>query len=379
MLEAVTEAAKKNRVICCYGGSSSSKTISVLQYLTLIAIRAAESFVITIVGESIPVLKRSVIRDWQTIIMQGAWSDANFNRVELTYTFESGAIFQFVPADHEDRFMGIRQRYAMIDEAYNITKGVFDQIDIRTDGQIFLTWNPVAEFWAKDLADRADCAVLHSTYRDNNYLSDSIRKTLELRAKTDPNFYRVFVLGQYGTYEGLIFREGENWTKCKEIPKEYKRRVIGLDFGFSYDPTAIVDIRYADGQFWLDELAWGTGLLNSDIGEILAPLGRVEVIADSAEPKSIAELQKMRLNVKPCQKGPDSVIHGLRTLKQFRLNVTENSVNLIKELRNYSWLKTRDGNYMDRPGDSWNHGIDAVRYGVTHVRKHPRYGSYSIS
>lgn len=341
--------------------------------------KAKKPLVFTIVGESVPVLKRSVIRDWERIVMQEAWKESNYNRVELTYRFDSGALFQFVPADHEERFMGMRQHYAMIDEAYNVPKGVFDQLDIRTENKIFLTWNPVSEFWAKDLADRPDCAVLHSTYKDNKFLQDTIRRSLELRAQTDPNFYRVFVEGKYGSYEGLIFKEGGGWSKCKTLPNEFKRRLIGLDFGFSHDPTAIIDIRYSDGQFWLDELAYETGLFNQDIYNRLEPLGRVEVIADSAEPKSIAELQRLGLIVRPCVKGPDSVLHGLRTMAQFKLNVTERSTNLIKELRNYSYQKTRDGTYLDRPADNWNHGIDAARYAITHARKSPSYGKYNIS
>lgn len=369
-----------NRVICCYGGSSSSKTISVLQWLTLAALVSDAPLVISIIGESVPVLKRSVIRDWQRVVMQDTYDEGCMNKNEMIYTFPNGSIFQFIPADAEERFYAMRHDYVMIDEAYNVRRGIFNQIEIRTRGKLFLTWNPVAEFWAKDLEDRPDCVMLHSTYKDNPFVEASIIKSLELRARTDPNFYRVFVLGKYGTYEGLIFKEGQHWSKCIKMPEEYQRRVIGVDFGFSHDPTAIMDIRYQGGEFWIDELAYEPGLFNSDIGKVLIAQGRqTESIADSAEPKSIAELSRMNLNIRPCQKGPDSVKFGLRTMQGFKLNVTERSINTIKELRNYSYSKDRDGDYYDKPIDNWNHAIDAIRYVVQHVRAKPSFGSYAVS
>lgn len=340
---------------------------------------ANEIITVSIVGESIPVLKRSVIRDWRTFVMGNLYDESRMNKVELVYRFENGCIFQFIPADATERFFATRQHYTMIDEAYNVKKDIFDQIEIRTREKLFLTWNPVAEFWAKDLEDRSDAFVMHSTYHDNPYVDDTIKKSLELRQLTDPNFYNVFVLGKYGTYEGLVFKEGQHWQKCEEMPKEWQRRVIGVDFGFTHDPTAIIDIRLSNGEIWVDELAYDTGLFNDQIAAMLKALGRIEVIADSAEPKSIAEISRLGVNIQPCQKGPDSVVNGLRTMLMFKMNVTERSMNTIKELRNYSYLKDREGKRIDKPIDNWNHCIDAIRYGVQHIRKNPTFGKYVIS
>lgn len=370
------------RILCLYGGSSSSKTISALQYLTMWGEEAKLPLVITVIGESVPVIKKSVFRDWQRIVMQGKFEAERYNKQDNTYYFPGGSLLQFIPADDDARFFAMRHDIVLIDEAYNVSKSIFDQVEIRTRMQILLTWNPVAEFWAKKLEDeRDDVAVIHATYHDNPYIEQSIIDALETRAKTDPNFYRVFVLGQYGNYEGLIFREGQHWAKCKAMPEDYKRRLIGVDFGFSHDPTAMLDIRYAAGEFWVDELAYDTGMHNSEIGAILkAQEGeRMEVIADSAEPKSIAEIGKMGVNIRPCEKGPDSVTFGLRTMQSFKINITERSLNTIKEFRNYAYTKTRQGEYIDKPIDNWNHSIDALRYGITHVRKKPTYQQYSIS
>jgi phage terminase large subunit len=395
----------ESRIICLYGGSSSSKTISALQYLTMWGMESRTPLVLTVVGESVPVLKKSVIRDWQRVVMGGMFERRRYNKLELTYTFESGTILQFIPADDEARFFAMRHDLVMIDEAYNVSKGIFDQIEIRTRRQILLTWNPVSPFWATHLEDqRNDVSVIHATYKDNPYLEQSIIDALETRAATDPNFYRVFVLGKYGSLEGLIFKQFTHWDKCDALPPpdERKRSIYVVDYGFTNDPSAVLELAYSDGEFWIDEIEYKPGLFNSDIHDLIkyrslpedakakddAPQTHeefkriklsTEVIADSAEPKSNAELKKMGLVVIPSVKGPDSVKFGIKTMQGFKMNVTKDSLNTIKEFRNYSWTKNRDGEYIGTPVDNWNHAIDAIRYGVTHIRRKPNFGKYAVS
>ena len=381
VLEDIANVADK-RIICLYGGSSSSKTISALQYLTTWALESPDPLVLTVIGESIPVLKKSVIRDWQRVVMRRVFDRNRFNKLELTYTFDNGSLLQFIPADEEARFYSIRHDIVLIDEAYHVTKGIFDQVEIRTRKQILLTWNPVSPFWATKLEDeRDDVAVIHATYHKNPFVEQAIIDSLERRAKTDPNFYRVFVLGKYGTLEGLIFKQYTHWNKCDEMPEDFKRRILVLDYGFTNDPTAILDLRYSDGEFWVDELEYKPGMFNSDIFNLLQPITgkRMEVIADSAEPKSNAELRKMGLNVIPSVKGPDSVKYGINTMKGFKLNVTKSSLNTIKELRNYSWKKDRQGEFTGEPVDNWNHSCDCARYIISHIRRKPNFGSYAVS
>lgn len=369
------------RIICIYGGSSASKTISALQYLTVLASSSITPLTVTIVGESLPVVKKTVLRDWQRLVMKEAFKPYKFNKVDYTYYFDNRSLFQFMSADDARRFHGIRQDFTMIDEAYNVSHEVFDQLEIRTRRQVILTWNPVSPFWATRLQDlRKDVAVIHSTYMDNPYLEQSFREALEIRAKTDPNFHRVYVLGEYGTLEGLIFKEGEHWNKCTEMPDTYKRGLFVLDFGFTQDPTAILEIRYSDGKYWINELLYKPGMHNDEIYKFLSPLAsNKEVIADAAEPKSISELRRMRLNIIPAQKGPDSVKFGISTMQSSQMMITETSDNTIKELRNYSYQKDKHGELIEKPIDAWNHSIDAIRYGITHLKQRPNYGRYSIS
>ncbi len=323
-----------------------------------------------------------------------------FNKVDNTYYFPKGSILQFVPADEELRFLAMRHDLVLIDEAYVVKKGIFDQVEIRTRLQILLTWNPVAPFWATKLQDqRDDVAVIHATYHDNPHVEESIIKALETRANTDPNFYRVYVLGKYGSLEGLIFDEGKNWRKCEALPEDHQRRIFVVDYGFSQDPTAINELLFSDGQFWTREIEYKTGMFNKEIHDclkreifketdeieemtheqLLNLKTQIEIVADSAEPKSNAELTGMGLNVIASVKGPDSVRHGIRTMKGFVTNVTKDSTNTIKELRRYSYKKDRDGEFTGEPIKGWDHCIDGLRYGETHIRRNPNYGSYSVS
>lgn len=402
VLEQIADVADK-RIICLYGGSSSSKTISALQYLTAWCLEYPEPLIVTVVGESIPVLKKSVIRDWQMVVMRSTFDRRKYNKLELTYSFDNGSIIQFVPADDESRFLGPRQDFTLIDEAYVVSKAIFDQLEIRTRRQVLLTWNPVSPFWATKLEDeRDDVAVIHATYKINPYVEQSIIDSLELRALTDPNFYDVYVLGKYGSVEGLIFKEKTHWFKCDELPPvdERKRTLYVIDYGFTHDPTSVSELVYSDGQFWVDEIEYKPGMFNSDIHDIIKlhslrletppeePMThedlkkvktRTECVADSAEPKSNAELKLLGLNVIPSIKGPDSVKFGINTMKEFRINVTKGSLNIIKEFRNYSWKKDKHGECTETPVDNWNHAIDGIRYGITHVRRKPNFGHYAVS
>jgi len=355
-------AAKKHRILILYGGSSSSKTVSILQYLTIYAIKHPKK-VITLVAESYPVLKKTLIQDWKTIIMGDYFDRRRWNGTDMTYTFPSGSQFQFMPADDESRYHGPRRDVLYLDEVFYIKKGVYDQASIRTRELIIMSFNPRAEFWVRQLMDEQDTWVNHSTYTDNPFVEEAIKQELEKRIKTDPNFHRVYALGLWGSLEGLIFSEGKHWDVTTEWPTDYRQNISGLDFGYSIDPAALVDIRYSNGQLYIKERLYRLEMLNSDIAPLLDGL----TIADSAEPKSIAELQRLKCEVLPSVKGKDSINAGLQLMKQFKINVTNDSLNLIKELRSYQWDEDRHGEQLTKPIDTDNHLIDASRYAINHL------------
>ena len=376
------EAMKKSRITVSRGGSSSSKTISALQRLTLAGAKYPGT-VITLIGESRPVIKKTIFADWKRLVMKDNFHSSRYNMQDMVYTFPNGSLFQFSPGDDGSRFHGPRQDYVLIDEAYNIKKNVFDQVDIRTSKNIIITFNPTAAFWAKDLLTRPDVTEIHSTYHDNiRFLDQTIIDALEMRAKIDQNFYNVYTLGEWGSLQGIIFNQGKHWSITEEWPKEFKRRFFVLDWGFSKHPTAIVELGWVDGQVWAKEHVYETRLVNVKgvqksvelrLEEIGVVKGRDVIVADSAEAKSIAELANKGWSIIPAEKGPGSIQAGIGLIKSHPVKVFAESINTVKEFRNYSYGRDRFGESTNEPADSFNHSIDAIRYGYAylfHQKKH---------
>ena len=353
-----------NRYLIFRGGSSSSKSISILQMLTLYALKYKNKRV-TLSAESLPVIKKTIFADWKQIVMQDLFDEGLFNKSEMLYTFPTGTVFNFIPADSSERWHGLRQHIVYFDELYNIHKDIYQQADVRTSERVISSFNPTAMFYIADSFNDDKTYVDLSTYHDNQYLEQSIIDALEKRIKTDPNFYRTYVLGEWGSNEGLIFKEGTNWTTTKEWPEDYKWRVFGLDFGFSIDPTALTEIRYSNGELYTRQHIYSTGLTNPMIIEqIPSDILHETIVADSAEPKSIQYLNDEGLDIEPAVKGPDSIRFGIDNMKQFKINIHYESLDLIKEFRNYKWKQSRQGEKLSVPVDSYNHGIDSARYAL---------------
>ena len=364
----ITAFNNGKRYIINQGGTSSSKTYSILQLLILIALKK-NNLMISIVSESLPHLKRGAMRDFQNILTSmNLYNDAMHNKSNNEFTIGNSKI-EFFSADSSSKLRGARRDILYINEANNIDKNSFDELSIRTKQTTFLDYNPVSEFWVhQHLLNNAsiDIEFIKSTFRDNDFLDDNIVKDIERRKETDYEWYKVYGLGEIGNLEGVIFN---NYNIVKELPDSPKR-ILGCDFGFTNDATAIVDIRYSDGEIYIDELLYQTDLTNNQIAKFITSdidLKSVTMICDSAEPKSIAELQMFGVRCIPADKGPDSIRNGIDLMKQYKINITERSINLIKEIRNYRWKVDKTGKSLNVPIDIWNHCIDASRYGCTYL------------
>ena len=186
----------------------------------------------------------------------------------------------------------------------------------------------------------------------------------------------MYGLGERGKNRSVVF----TFNTIKEIPTNAKLISKGLDFGFSNDPTALVETYIAGDNMYVNELLYRNGMTNQDIAKELANLNldrRDEVFCDSAEPKSIEEIYRMGFNVKPTIKG--SINIGIDMIRRYKLYVTENSINLIKELRNYKYIEDKNGQLTNKPIDAFNHGIDALRYSIVNRLSRPNYGKYAIN
>lgn len=362
------------RIIANRGGTRSGKTYSLLVYLLQYAF--IHNTEIDIVSESFPHLKRGVLQDVTDILDSWRFIEGKqftHNRSDHIYTMtESGSIVRFFSVDDWGKVKGSRRDILFINEANRIEWETFRQLAVRTTGTIFLDWNPDTEYWyeKRGIASRTDTVEIHSTYKDNPFLGEVQIAEIEAN-RADENWWRVYGLGLVGRTEGVIFKR---WQIVGEIPADARLLARGLDFGFTNDPTAIVDVYQQDGKLWLQEVCYQRGLTNDRIADILR--GKEGwTIADSAEQKSITEIRNYGIrNIEPAVKGKDSIRAGIDILQRYDLMVTEDSAHLIEELEQYKWKTDRiTGASLNEPEDKNNHAIDAIRYvALKHLAQAPQ-------
>jgi phage terminase large subunit len=339
-----------------------------MQLLRLIAERKKKYIVF--VASSVPKLKTTLIKDFQSVIMGDEYNARQYNKQDMIYTFPSGGSIKFMSGDSPGNFTGPRFDYVLLDEINTMRYGedIFNQIDIRTKGVIFPTFNPSAKFWITDTMARDDCKVIHSTYKDNPYIDNTIVRKLEQRAKTDENFYKVYTLGEWGSLEGLVFKFKTNWDYYTDEPKEYDAEYWGMDFGFSKSWTALVRVRvdYSKSILYLREYLAVRGKTNDELYELIQPIVEDElIICDSNEPKTIVDLRKMGLNTLSAKKGPDSIRSGIQKFKGFLILVHEKSEHLIQNMFNYAYPDGIGKEGDENPVKEHDDFIDAARYAYT--------------
>ena len=292
------------------------------------------------------------------------WIDAHFNKSLLKYTFTNGSFIEFFSVDQPDKLRGARRNILYINECNNVNFEDYQQLSIRTSHEVWLDFNPTHEFWAHtELLQDKDSEHLIVTYKDNEALPESIVTEIEkakIKAKTSQywaNWWQVYGLGLVGSLEGVIFN---NWKQIDTIPDEARLIGIGLDFGYSNDPTAIVEVYKWNDKRILNEICYRTGMVNGDIAKVLPK--NTYVYADSAEPKSIEEIKRFGIDIMPVKKGADSIMYGISTMQTQEYLVTSNSLNLIKEFRYYTWQTDKNGLTINKPIENYNHAMDAGRY-----------------
>jgi phage terminase large subunit len=378
----------RKRIRIVQGGSSAGKTFAILSLLYSYAANPeCGPLEISVVSESIPHLRRGALKDFLKMLnMTGLYQEELYNRTLLRYDFPHGSYIEFFSADQSDKMRGARRDVLFVNEANNIAWEAYHQLAIRTRTAIYIDYNPVREFWAHtELMHDPDAEFLLVTYKDNQALDPAIIREIE-KAKTKAetsaywaNWWKVYGLGQVGTLQGAIYEdfevvEGIDVSRAKFV-------ALGLDWGFSNDPTALVAIYRQGDCLLIQELLYATGLTNQDIADKLRTLGITrawEIVADSAEPKSIEEIYRLGFNIKPAEKGPDSVRNGIDILKRFKLQVTKDSTNLIKELRSYTWATDKEGKNTGVPIDSFNHACDALRYVALNKLRVSNSGKYVV-
>lgn len=371
------------RYIDSEGGTRSSKTYSMLQLFILVVKSDKIPTINSVVSETVPHLKRGAIRDFKRIMMdEGIWEEKRWREVDKIYTFDNEAILEFFSADSPGKVHGPARDRLFINEAQNIPYEIARQLFIRTRGLIAFDYNPTHLFWVHEkIKGRENCISIHSTYKDNQFLTPEQIEEIESN-RNDKNWWRVYGEGKVGQLDGIIY----DFEQIDVLPEKSDGMVetYGLDFGFTNDPTACVHC-YIDTRkkhLYLDQIIFRRGLLNQAIAKLLesegVPKRGTVIYADCAEPKSIAELCQYGFNVKPCYKST-KITEQIAHIQQYQMFVTKRSVDMIKELRSYVWLKDKDEQPLNEPIKINDHAMDALRYGVfSPLSDFRKRGQYSI-
>ena len=367
-------AALKKRIKVIRGGQGAGKTISILILLINHAASKPDKEIL-ILSSELTKMRLTVIKDFVKLMrLIGIYDDSRFLAGTL-YRFPNGSFIKFIGLDKSDVGKGLRSDVAYFNEVNKIDFESYRQVASRA-GQVYADYNPDAEFYIDtDVVGRDDVDFLQLTFKDNELLSENERNEIlnyynsgyyengEVKNKYWANLWNVYGLGNIGNLQGVIF---ENWNEVDAIPPNAEFISYGMDWGFSVDPTTLIEVYRYNGELYVNELIYQTGLTNSDIVLRMNELNinrYADIIADSAEPKSIEDVYRGGYkNIYPASKGPDSIRNSIDTLQQYTINITKASTNLIKEFRSWRWAVDKEGKQLGTPIDKDNHAIDALRY-----------------
>ena len=368
----ITSLDKRIRAVA--GGTSASKTVSILLYLIARAQTDNTPTLTSVVSESFPHLRRGAMRDFLNIMQSHHYfQDNRWSKTDFTYVFETGSKLEFFSADQPSKVRGPRRDRLFVNEANNIPREAWEQLLIRTKEFAFADWNPTNDFYIYEdyvtdeenqITNSDDVNFIILTYKDNEALDPNIVREIESR-QTNKNWWRVYGKGLRGEIEGKIYKD---WKIIDDIPHEARLERYGLDFGYAKDPAAIVTIYYYNGGYIIDEVLYQIGMSNKRIADVLKNQPSALVIADSAEPKSIDEIKEYGISILPANKGQGSINQGIQYLQDQRISVTKRSINLIKEYRNYLWQTDKEGRIIDKPQGGYDHALDSLRYGMESLR-----------
>lgn len=369
----------KKKIIIEQGGSRSGKTYNILMWIVFGYCLRNKNKIISICRKTFPALRTSALRDFLEILKNyELYKEENHNKTSSEYKL-NGNLIEFISLDSPTKVRGRKRDLLFINEANELYWEDWNQLIFRTVGRVILDYNPSDEFhWIYDkVKTREDADFFKTTYKNNKFLEESIVKEIERLQYTDENYWRIYGLGEIGQSKSTIF----SFREIETIPENAKFISMGMDFGYTNDPSVLCKIFLHDTNIYCEELFYRTGMTNRDIHNELLGLGigrRDEIFADSAEPKTIDELHRYGWNIKPSTKGRDSINIGIDMLKRYTIHITKKSQNAIKEFRNYKWKEDKNGNILNQPEDKFNHFCDSLRYGVYTKLARPNYGKYAI-
>ena len=369
------------------GGTSSSKTYTILQFLIYLAQESEEELLISIVSESLPHLKRGAMRDFFRILGEDPKNNPYFNVTDNIYRrSEWKGWFEFFGSDDASKSRGPRRHILFINEGNNVFWDTARGLDIRTEKFTIVDWNPVGTFWAHDYwKEEKTTFNSHSTYLDAlHVLPQDIVDNIESNKDKDPNWWNIYGLGLVGKVTGLVH---PFFTQIKTLPEGTP--FYGLDYGFLVDPTVLVKNIIIGDKLYSQQMFYEYGpMTNDQIARQMVMCGVKhdldEIFGDPDEPKSTAEIAAMRFNIQDAVKGPGSVKFGQQRVNQFYQHWTEDSIDCIKEQRNFRFIMKKEPStgreYLsDDTTHRWSHGMAGRRYAVaTYIPNDYGYRSKAV-
>lgn len=358
----VDKAIKKGyTTVSAQGSSRSSKTYNILIWLIIYCLSHSRTR-LSIVRATLPALKGSVFIDFKEILYKlNVFDESCLNKSEMIYTFPNGSWVEFFSTDSEQKLRGRKRDILYVNEANELKFIEFQQLKMRTTQFTIVDYNPSFsdDHWLCELNKDSRTYHFISTYKDNPFLEQTIIDEIESLQHKNKSLWQVYGLGQQAMIEGLIF---EKVTIVEDIPIWAKKRFIGLDFGFTHDPTAIVEVAFLDNKVYIDEICYQTQMLTTDIIESLRPYRNYKIISESADPRLVKEIKNADYSIVAVTKGQGSVMEGLTKMLEYEICITRRSENIIKEFKNYTYAQNKDGAFLNVPIDAFNHAIDATRY-----------------
>jgi len=363
-----------HKIIAHQGGTRSGKTYNILLWIIFDYCARHEGKTITICRKTFPSLRATVMRDFLDILKKHKiYSEADHNKSNSEYNLKNNLI-EFISLDIPQKVRGRKRQLLYINEANEINKEDWQQLIFRTEEQVILDYNPSDEyhFIYDEVLTRKDCDFYITTYKDNPFLDPNIRTEIERLKETDETYWQIYGLGQKGVSKATIFSFSEG-----KIPESAQFLSYGMDFGYTNDPTTLVEVYRDQDTLYAKELLYRTHMTTQDINKFLREANINKVIyCDSAEPRLIDELRRMGNQVRATIKGRDSIQAGIDVLRRYKLKIEGD--HFIQEMRNYKWTEDKTGKLTNIPIDKNNHLIDAFRYATYNVLSKPNYGKYAI-
>lgn len=331
-------------------------------------IKINEPLKVSVVRESLPVIKRSVYNDFKTIMMQiGEWDDRCMNKTDYIYSFKNGATIEFFSAEDEQKLRGPWRHILYINEANEINFYSFSMLRQRTYEYVIVDYNPsfTEEHWLFPLMTDERTYHFISTYKDNIFLPEAAVQEIESYKETNPALWQIFGCGKFAIVDGLVFPK-ENWDIISDddFPTWSNEGFLGIDWGYDPDPTVALRVIIEGDDVYVHEVLRETKLLSKDIADKLRPYRGLIKYCD-IDKRLVAELDMAGIPLlNKTIKNGESILTGIRLLNMRKIHITASSTDLIKEFKNYVYKKDRGGTYMtdENPVDKFSHGPDALRY-----------------